>query len=228
MKPVESKNLVQAVVDEILNEIRTGNLKQGDKLESIRKLAKRLNVGIGTCREAIRALHFTKILEIKPGKGVFVAEYKFENLINPINISFKPDNKKCIKEIYELRKCLESLAIKNIFENNLNDIKELEKIFQKMTFFIKDKNHDKYFELDQLFHYKIIELSNNKVLNSIFSFIYKIIINYIKLSGKKHEFYLIGFEQHKMIIESLQKKDLNSTLQFINDHIDSSLESVIK
>lgn len=54
LKPVKSKSLVQAVIDELLLQIENGSLKTGDKISSQRELADKLKVGRSCIREALQ------------------------------------------------------------------------------------------------------------------------------------------------------------------------------
>jgi DNA-binding FadR family transcriptional regulator len=71
--PLRARQLYERIVDRIAGEIRLGLLKPGERLPSERDLARRLEVGRSSVREAIAALQVHGVLETRPGSGSFVA-----------------------------------------------------------------------------------------------------------------------------------------------------------
>lgn len=61
------------VAERLAAEIRSGALAAGERLPSERDLARRLEVGRASVREAIGALQVQGIIETRPGSGSFVA-----------------------------------------------------------------------------------------------------------------------------------------------------------
>jgi DNA-binding transcriptional regulator YhcF (GntR family) len=127
LKPVKSKSLVQAVIDEIVFQIKAGYLKPGDKIDSQNDLARKMNVGRSCIREALQALNLAKIVEIRQGKGVYVSNLSMESIINPAKVSFNV-NKNDLFELLKVRKILEKAAVAEAVLNATDaDIKELGK-----------------------------------------------------------------------------------------------------
>ena len=73
-KQVQRRQVYAAVMDQIRDEIASGRLQAGDRLESVSSLAKRLGVGQSSVREAVRVLSYMGLLRIKHGGGIFVTE----------------------------------------------------------------------------------------------------------------------------------------------------------
>lgn len=73
-RPVQSARTFEAVVDQLAEAIRTGELRRGEKLPAERALAARLEVSRPTLREALRVLAHAGVVEIRPGAagGTFV------------------------------------------------------------------------------------------------------------------------------------------------------------
>src|SRR5579871_4088511 len=72
--PVRERRAFQAVVAQIAEAIRTGELTRGDRLPSERLLAEQMEVSRPTLREAIRLLVESAVVEVRPGAagGTFV------------------------------------------------------------------------------------------------------------------------------------------------------------
>ena len=69
-----TSSLAEQVADQINQVIIDQNINAGEKLPNEFELAARLNVGRGTIREAVKLLVARNCLEIRRGKGTFVAD----------------------------------------------------------------------------------------------------------------------------------------------------------
>jgi DNA-binding FadR family transcriptional regulator len=67
--------LVEGVVEQIVAQIQSGNLKPGDRLPSERQLIETFQVGRSSVREALQGLAVMGLIEIRPGHGSFVARH---------------------------------------------------------------------------------------------------------------------------------------------------------
>ena len=109
-KKLKTKSVVQALTDEILEQIRNGKLKPGDALPSQRQLVEQYDIGRSSVREALQALTLAKIIEIKPGKGAVVSDLSFNSLINPVQAHFEMKNSELL-DLLEASTILEIGAI---------------------------------------------------------------------------------------------------------------------
>ena len=74
--------IYEQIKQQIKEQVFNGSLKAGDKLPSIRLLAKELQIGVITSKRAYDDLCEEGILVSHPGKGVFVAEINKETARN--------------------------------------------------------------------------------------------------------------------------------------------------
>jgi GntR family transcriptional repressor for pyruvate dehydrogenase complex len=65
--------LKEQVIQELMRLIREGALAAGDRIPTERELSERLTVSRGTVREAVQFLQALGVLEIRHGRGIFVA-----------------------------------------------------------------------------------------------------------------------------------------------------------
>jgi GntR family transcriptional repressor for pyruvate dehydrogenase complex len=64
--------IYRTVVEELQHRIREGEWLPGQRLPSITQLARELQVGTGSLREALRSLQSIGLVQIEHGRGVFV------------------------------------------------------------------------------------------------------------------------------------------------------------
>ncbi|MCC6703647.1 MAG: FadR family transcriptional regulator [Thermomicrobiales bacterium] len=72
-RPPRKVTLVEAVVEQIADQIQSGKLKPGERLPSERKLIDTMQVGRSSVREALQGLAMMGLVEIRPGQGTFVS-----------------------------------------------------------------------------------------------------------------------------------------------------------
>ena len=74
LAPINSKSMVQIVIDRITGAIIDGELKPGDQIPTEPELSSLFNVGRNTVREAIRILVAYGVLEIRRAEGTFICD----------------------------------------------------------------------------------------------------------------------------------------------------------
>ncbi|ABR30988.1 GntR family transcriptional regulator [Thermosipho melanesiensis] len=85
------------IVENIKIEILKGNIKKGEFLPSIRKLASDLGVNLNTVARAYRELVNEKIIEAIRGEGYIVIENSLKNFNNELLNDLSEIVKKCLK-----------------------------------------------------------------------------------------------------------------------------------
>jgi DNA-binding FadR family transcriptional regulator len=74
LAPLQPPQLYQHIVELLEEQIRTGALVPGERLPAERDLARTLEVGRSSVREAIAALATRGIVETRPGAGSFISD----------------------------------------------------------------------------------------------------------------------------------------------------------
>src|SRR5881628_225857 len=68
----QGNRVFQALVEDLKQRIRRGEWLPGERLPSITRLAKDLEVSTGSVREALRSLQSIGLVRIEHGRGVFI------------------------------------------------------------------------------------------------------------------------------------------------------------
>src|SRR5215475_8274075 len=79
------EGMAQTVVNRILDLVRTGNLRAGDRLPSERELIDILDISRPTLREALRALSMLGVIDSRHGGGAFVTDLEARTLLAPLD-----------------------------------------------------------------------------------------------------------------------------------------------
>ena len=148
MEPISRVPIVQQVEERIRELIQEEQYQPGKKLPPEMELCQRLGVGRGTVREAFRLLQAKGVVEIKPGRGAFVAENPADSI--------------------EIRTALEPMAARRMAERcNTEDIRRLENIHRSFLSAIQEGDAAMIGRLDEQFHSAIVESSGNALMIEI-------------------------------------------------------------
>jgi len=74
LKPPRKSTIVESIIDQLVNQIRNGTLKTGDRLPSEHELVEILRVSRSSVREALQGISAMGLVDIRHGEGTFVKE----------------------------------------------------------------------------------------------------------------------------------------------------------
>ena len=136
------------VANQIREAIKSGRLKPGDRLiETV--LAREMNIGRNAVREAIRYIEKEGLIVTIPFKGAQVVEM----------------SKNDLKDIYDVRNALETLALNTLAMKIDNEkTRVLDAVVKEMKAVSKKGNLKAIIDVDLKFHRTLCELAENKVL----------------------------------------------------------------
>ncbi|MDK2794592.1 MAG: GntR family transcriptional regulator, transcriptional repressor for pyruvate dehydrogenase complex [Caldanaerobacter sp.] len=162
----KNPTITEAIIEQIKEKIVRGELKPGQQLPSERILAESFSVGRSSVREAIRALQYMGILEVRSGEGTFLTE-NLSILSDRFKTSYIVQRYSLI-ELIEARKIIEGETVYLATKRSNEEEKEsLREVFEEA---IKaEEDVEVFLEADFAFHKKIAEMSNNSVLEEFFT-----------------------------------------------------------
>ena len=166
MEPIKRVPIVQQVEEKIRQLIESGQYGPGEKLPAEMDLCQRLGVGRGTIREAFRLLQARGYVEIRPGRGAFVAERLPGEDGGAVEWLVK--NEMELREGIEIRRALEPMAARRMAEQGsdqaIDALKELHGRFMEA---LRVQDAVRIAQLDESFHSAIVEGSGNHLLIAI-------------------------------------------------------------
>lgn len=192
--------------------ILTGELKPGERLMEIH-LANRLGVSRTPIREAIRKLELEGLVTMIPRRGAEVANITEKNL----------------KDVLEVRRALESLAIELACERITEETKlELEERLKKVEDAVQTKDSSLIASADVAFHDTIVEASGNnrliQLVNNLGEQMYRYRFEYIKDMSKHPQI----MSEHKIMFQCIMDKDKAKAAQIVKVHIDNQEEAIMR
>jgi GntR family transcriptional repressor for pyruvate dehydrogenase complex len=109
LESIPPRRLPDLIAQQVVSGIRTGALKPGDRLPTEQELARQLGVGRTSVREGLQKLQTLGIVEVRKGRGAFVAE-RTEGDATDVFTHWVAGNAFAIEELLEVRMALEAVA----------------------------------------------------------------------------------------------------------------------
>lgn len=204
--------LRDVVFNTLRRAILTGELKPGERLMEIH-LANRLGVSRTPIREAIRKLELEGLVTMIPRRGAEVAQI----------------TEKSLQDVLEVRRALDALSVElacdRISEDALAALGSACEAFAMAT---KTKDTKKMAEADVALHNIIVQAADNSrlvsLVNNLSEQMYRYRFEYLK-DASAHEQLI---EEHRIIYESIRKKERKTAAETAKLHIDNQEQSIMK
>ena len=204
--------LRDVVFNTLRKAILTGELKPGERLMEIH-LANRLGVSRTPIREAIRKLELEGLVIMIPRRGAEVAQI----------------TEKSLKDVLEVRRALDALCVELACDRINSDEEEMLKEacdeFERAT---ETKDATIIAKADVAFHDIIVQATGNQrliqLINNLSEQMYRYRFEYIK-DENRHDSLI---DEHRIIYESIVKRDKKKAAQTARLHIDNQEKSIIR
>lgn len=204
--------LRDVVFNTLRQAILTGELKPGERLMEIH-LANKLGVSRTPIREAIRKLELEGLVTMIPRRGAEVAQI----------------TEKSMNDVLEVRQAMDALCVElacdRITEEELGELKKACETFEQA---VRTKDVKKIAQADVALHDIIVQATGNQrliqLVNNLSEQMYRYRFEYIK-DISQHERLV---EEHRVIYESIVKKDKETASEAARVHIDNQKKAIIR
>jgi DNA-binding FadR family transcriptional regulator len=211
LAPIPLRQRYEEVADRIAADIRAGRLAPGERLPSERELARRLEVGRASVREAIASLQVAGMIDTRPGSGSFVAAGAAERTRETRDSS--------PSDLLEARELLEPHVAYLAALRGGPDA-EIEALLAAM----EDATGDVWNDCDRRFHQRVAALTGNPVLQALADHIAAVMDeplwqrlrdDSIAVPGRT----TIHLAEHRMIYEAIAEGDAEAAELYAAQHI---------
>ena len=184
MEPILRQRVEDIVYEKLLTNIRENVWKSGEKIPSENDLCTLLGVSRVSVRSAIQRLKALGLLEVKHGKGSFVAVpgelYESLDTEKHVNLTEKE-----FIDITEFRQAIETKAISIIAQKReMVDLSRVEVAYLAMKEAAKEGNEEEYSLQDYTFHISILIATGNELFIQIANIFKSQYYNYFKELNK--------------------------------------------
>lgn len=198
--------------------INEGLYSEGEKLPSERLLSDEYGVSRNVIRESVRLLSEKGLLEIMPGKGIYVISPNGEMITDTIKRVLQTKGA-TLHEMLEVREALEtSVIIKAVARATEENILALKAAYQRME--INKTNVARFTEEDALFHTALAESTQNNtflvMINTFFELTGRGLFLLTRLNPQSIK---AAQEDHWDIIQSIESRDESSAVATFQRHM---------
>jgi len=227
MRSINRISITDEAVSQIRVEILSGKYKVGDRLATENELAEQLGVGRSTVREAMRMLKALGFIEIRQGKGAFVAKVS-EDTDEKLRDWFT-SNKIRLADFMEVRMSLEPLAVRLAVERAADaEIAGIEKILEVFEGAVDTGNALDLALSDEAFHTAIAEASRNNLLIMMNRTISEYFRDYRARSFAVKANIADALEPHRKIMAALKARDAAAGSREMIKHLELSMDDIEK
>jgi DNA-binding FadR family transcriptional regulator len=221
--PVRPLQRYEHVAERLAGEIRSGAFAPGERLPSERELARRLEVGRASVREAIAALQVQGVIETRPGSGSFVAADAAERLPAPSGLPHDASP----SDLLEARAMLEPAIARQAAARGGRADLECERLLAAMEAAADPRDpaaRHGWSESDRLFHLRLAELTGNPVLAGIAGHVAALMDQPLwqrlrddSIATPGHT--AIHLAEHRMIYEAIAEGDPDAASLYAAQHV---------
>lgn len=161
--PLSRGSAAERVADKIRRRIQSGDIRPGQRLESMRRLAREVGVSLPVVREAMAALRALGLVEVRHGVGVFVARKPRAARV------LKVANRRATRrELDELRSGLEGvIAARATRRGTPHRLREVRFALEERSLASRSGNPDTFADADIEFHHRVAQAAGNALAMSL-------------------------------------------------------------
>ena len=185
--------------------VEEGLYPAGSKLPNENELSREMNVSRTTLREAVSFLVNQGVLEIRRGKGTFVAK---ELPNKGLDLSLLADMRSRVRatDLFEMRLIFEpatvALACQRASDEELENIRKKAEKMERLS-----REGGDWPGADQEFHFAIIQASHNEYMRRLYPIINGAVNEIMQISHNRKYMQEIAVADNKLILEFLLKRD---------------------
>jgi len=228
LQPV-STGVAQSMVNRILDLVRTGMLRSGDRLPSERDLIEIFGISRPSLREAIRALSTLGVVETRHGGGAYVTDLEARTLLAPLDffLSLSQSN---LADVFESRRIVEIEIVRKAALNaTTEDVAILNGMLVAHEKVLTDPVGFRI--LDARFHAQLSQIAGNSVLERIAYGLYNMGLDIRRRATEDVALIHRSLGEHTAIVRAIEAGDGPAAVHAIAfhlDHIEASTRAVME
>jgi GntR family transcriptional repressor for pyruvate dehydrogenase complex len=219
IEPLTRKPVAERVANRLLELIRSGNLRAGDKLPTENELGAAMHVSRPVIREALRSLSIMGIVESRQGGRCYVTDLNPARLLAPVQMVMALDGTNA-DALFEARVVIEGqllrLGIGRVTDADLLKLAELVKAGHELA---DDPVGFRVMDLE--FHALLMRLAANPFLERMAQTLYELGIDYRRAASETPGVNARSALEHEAIVAALEERDADAVVAAMGEHINS-------
>ena len=199
--------LYEEVAERLRQRIFLRELEPGSWIDEL-KIADELGISRTPLREALKVLAAEGLVTMKVRRGAYVTQVSEKDLI----------------DVYHLLSLLEADAVAVVAQSGSEAaLAELQALHDDLESATQDR--DRFFEINERFHLRLLELADNRWRQQMVSDLRKV----MKLN-RHHSLFKAGrieesLAEHRDLMQALERRDAAAATQRMKTHFESGLEA---
>ncbi len=217
LKAVKRTRIPEEIVSQVLQLVREGAIKPGDRLPPERELAQQLNVSRASVREAMRLMDIQGLVKIRPGSGTFITEDTVEVIVQAFS-SLLSGPASAASDIFEMRLILEPQVVSLAAERASDaDLRRMEEILEHQAADIA--NGGTGVEFDSEFHFAIAQATKNSALIAVTQAMSDLLSQSRDSTLLSPERSNQSLQSHRRILETIKNRQSKAAEGAMHQHI---------
>ncbi len=221
-KTIRKSSAPEMVAEQILSQIKAGDLSPGDRLPPQRELATLFGVGRSSVREAINALVVMGYLDVAQGRGTYIkADLPDADVsMRQFDAALKAGS---ILELMDVRALIECRSARLSADRaESQKIRKIEDAIKGMRHCAAD--YESFLEADMQFHRALAEASENQILCELTNLILnKVVAHHVQLRTTRLSpgYRDISVETAEQILVSVEAGDGDAAAEWTGRHLNA-------
>jgi GntR family transcriptional regulator, transcriptional repressor for pyruvate dehydrogenase complex len=224
---VNRTSVTDQAIEGILDLVRRGVLRSGDRLPPQRQLVTQMRLSQTAVREALKALSTIGVIETHPGHGTFVRSVSPEILVRPEVLFFVLERDTLLHAL-DIRRILEVEAIALATERaTADDLAEMERILRQILEGLNDEKSQ--FRHSPELHFAIGRATHNPILINLIKPFIGLLVHHAATVGARHpQASEIEYRSHAELYEAILTRDPDKARQTMRTHLEESRRMVLQ
>ena len=222
LTPISRKRLSESAIAQIKDFIIQNSLEPGSKLPSERELCKSLGISRASIREAIRILEIMGLVEVLPGKGIYVKDLTGD-LFVPLP-TWVSDYRDTIHKHFEARLILEpeiaALAARRATETDIDRIKQNIALQGSLS----ENEMATIIQTDIDFHCLIADVAKNETLLMLINSIARMSFHGWKAALRTQCRNTTAVKEHVELLKMIADHDEDGARKTMREHMVGSIK----
>jgi GntR family transcriptional regulator, transcriptional repressor for pyruvate dehydrogenase complex len=216
--------LSDLVSERLLAAIREAHLPPGSKLPSERELGDQFGVSRTVIREAVRDLAARGILEVRSGSGATVARVDSSNVSDAITLFLRRKGLLDPRKIHEVRQTIELQTVRLAARHGTDEhIAEIRRTHERLAEVQSDPEEASNADVE--FHRAIAKATENELFLMLVDSLSDVMLDVRRATVGREGRIQIGIRHHELIVEALERRDVEGAVGAMRDHLLDSLEA---
>jgi GntR family transcriptional repressor for pyruvate dehydrogenase complex len=214
-------SISDAIVEQIMGLIETGDLQPGQRLPSERELCVRFGAGRSSLREALRCLSIVGVLDARVGEGTSVAK-DGERFLGRILQWRLITEQHDLENLVQVRIGLEGISVAGVAAHSSDeDLQTLDNFIDKMTAVVDDPR--RFLVLDHDFHLYMARVCGNSLVYDLLSMMRAQLSKGLTRVLMPPNGTAAALREHKKIVQKIRERDPAGATEAVYSHLQASL-----